>query len=202
VLLFRGLILGIAGSLALLQVSTWATTPTVQLRTAIDEVIRILDDPSLQPAAKTKERQARVRAAVSDLFDYHEIGRRVLGQHWRPLSELEREEFVSLFRALLEHSYLPKIALYKGEQVRFLGESVDGDLATVRTLLITRNGKEIPVTYRLGRRDGRWLIFDILVEGVSLSANYRSQFNQIIQTSSYRELVRKMKNQEFMKKAS
>jgi len=188
----RALRLGLTVTLALLQVSAWAATPTDQLRVALDEVIRILDDPSLKPKAKAQERQARVRAAVSDLFDFPQIAQRALGRHWRPLSEPERQRFAGLFRALLEDTYLPKIALYQGERVRFVGELVDGNFAEVRSLLITRQGQEIPVTYRLGRRDGHWLIFDILVEGVSLVSNYRSQFNEIIQRASYRELVRRI----------
>ena len=188
----RALVLGLVGTLALLQVSAWANSPTDQLRTALEEVIRILDDPSLKPKAKEKERQARVRAAVSGLFDFPEIARRVLGRHWRPLSESEREEFISLFRAFIEHIYLPKIALYQGERVRFLSEAVDGNFAEVRSVLITRRGQEIPITYRLGQRHGHRLIFDILVEGVSLTSNYRSQFNEIIQRASYQELVRRI----------
>lgn len=188
----RALVLGLVGTLALLQVSAWANSPTDQLRTALEEVIRILDDPSLKPKAKEQERQAQVRAAVSGLFDFPEIARRALGRHWRPLSQQEREEFVSLFRAFLERIYLPKIVLYHGERVRFLSEAVDGNFGEVRSVLITRQGQEIPVTYRLGQRDGHWLIFDILVEGVSLTANYRSQFNEIIQRASYQELVRRI----------
>lgn len=188
----RALVLGLVGTLAVLQVSAWANSPTDQLRTALEEVIQILDDPSLKPKAKEKERQAQVRAAVSGLFDFPEIARRVLSRHWRPLGQQEREEFVSLFRAFIEHIYLPKIVLYRGERVRFLSEAVDGEFAEVRSLVITRQGQGIPVTYRFDRHDGQWLIFDISVEGVSLTANYRSQFDQIIQRGSFRELLRRI----------
>lgn len=127
---YRSLTAAIAGSFAFLQVAAWASSPMDQLRPAVEEVIRILDDPSLKPESRAKERQARVRAAVVDRFDFSEMARRTLGLHWRSLSEPEREEFIRLFRALLEHTYLPKIALYRGERVRFVGESVDGELAT------------------------------------------------------------------------
>lgn len=191
--LTRALILGIAGSVALFQVAAWADAPADRLRTAMEEVIRILEDPALKPEAKASERQARVRAAVVDLIDFPEMARRVLGRHWPALTELERQEFVGLFRALLERTYLPKIALYGGERVRIVDEAVDGDFATVRTLLVTRQGQEIPVSYRLRHRDGQWLVFDISVEGVSLVANYRTQFNEIIQRGSYQELVKRIK---------
>jgi len=197
-ILRRSLILAIVGSLPLgslplLQVAAWAGPPTDQLRPAFDEVIQILDDPSLKPGSKAAARQARVRAVVVDLFDFPEMASRSLGRHWRALSEWEREEFVRLFRALLEHTYLPKIALYQSERVRFTGEAVDGDLATVQSLVITRDGKEVPVSYRLRLRDGRWLVYDISGEGISLIGNYRSQFNEIIQRRSYQELVRRIR---------
>lgn len=191
--LYRSLTGAIAGFLALLPVAAWPASPTEQLRPALEEVIRILDDPSLKPESQARERQTRVRAAVIDLIDFPEMARRSLGLHWRSLNEREREEFVGLFRELLEHTYVPKIALYQGERVRFVGESIDGDLATVQGFVVTRSHKEVPFAYRLRQRDGRWLVYDISVEGISLVSNYRSQFNGIIQRGSFQELVKRIK---------
>jgi len=190
---YRSLTGAIAGFLALLPVAAWPASPTEQLRPALEEVIRILDDPSLKPESRARERQARVRAAVVDLIDFPEMARRSLGLHWRSLNEREREEFTRLFRGLVEHTYLPKIALYRGERVRFVGESIDGDLATVQGFVVTRSQKEVPFAYRLRQRDSRWLVYDISVEGISLVSNYRSQFNGIIQRGSYHELVKRIK---------
>lgn len=190
--LHRVLIPGIAASL-LLQVAAWAGAPTEQLRAAAEELVRILGDPSLKLESRAKEREARIRAAAADLFDYAETAMRALGRHWRSLGQSEREEFVQFFRALLEHSHLPKIALYQGERMRFTGESVAGDLASVQALVMIRKRKEVPVSYRLHRRDGRWLIYDISIEGLSLVGNYRSRFNEIIQRSSYQELINRIR---------
>lgn len=188
----RWVIVTLAGFLVILPLAAEAASPTDRLRPAVEEVVRILEDPSLKPKSMAAEREARVRAAVVDLFDFPEMARRTLGIHWRSLSEPQQEEFVRLFRALLEHTYLPKIALYQGERVRFVGEAVDGDLATVQTFVITRDRKEAPVAYRLRQRDGQWLVYDISVEGISLTSNYRSQFNEIIQRGGYKELVRRI----------
>jgi len=184
----RVLIAGVAGAL-LVQVAAWAGAPTDRVQPVIQELTQILEDPALQHASKAKEREARVRAAVVDLIDFPEMARRTLGPHWRSLGESERAEFVRLFRALLEHTYLPKISLYRGERVRFVGESVDGDLAAVHAVVITRSQREVAVLYRLRQRDQRWLLYDIAVEGIGLISNYRSQFTQIMQRGSYRELV-------------
>ena len=188
----RVLIAGVAGAL-LVQVAAWAGAPTEQLRPALEELIQVLEDQALKPDSKTKEREARARAAVIDLVDFPEMARRTLGPHWRSLGESERDEFIRLFRALLEHTYLPKIALYRGERVRFVGESVDGDLAAVQAVVVTRDRKEVPVLYRLRQRDQRWLVYDIAVEGISLVNNYRSQFTQIMQRGSYQELAKRIR---------
>ena len=189
----RLLILGLAGTLALLPVPAWAGGPTEQLRTAAEKVIQILDDPALKPEAQALERQAAVRAAVIDLLDFPEISRRALARHWRALSEPEREEFVRLFRALLDRTYLPQIKLYQGERIQFVGESVDGDFAAVQARVVTRRGQEATVMFRLHRLGERWLIYDVSVEGLSLVGNYRAQFNQIIQRATYQGLITRIR---------
>jgi phospholipid transport system substrate-binding protein len=185
------LVLGLFTVIVLFAAPARAITPTETLKPAAEEVTRILEDPALK--SLPQDRQARVRAVMNDLFDYPEIAMRVLGRHWRSLSQSERDEFVQLFRAFLEHTYLPKISLYQGERVRFVGESVDGDLATVQALVITKKGKEVPIAYRMDLRDGRWRVYDISVEGISFVANYRSQFDQVLTRRSFRDLTERLK---------
>ena len=185
--------LGLSGLLVLLPGPAGAGAPTDQLRAVAERAIQILGDPALQGEAQAPERQAAVRAAVIDLLDFTEISRRALARHWRPLSEAEREEFVGLFRALLDRTYLPQIKLYQGERVQFVGESVDGDFAAVQARVLTRRGQEASVVFRLHRPGERWLIYDIAVEGISLVANYRAQFDQIIQRASYQGLVTRIR---------
>ena len=171
-----------------------AGEPTDQLRPEIDRVIKTLEDPALKGEGKTAARRDALRAITDNVFEWGEMARRALGTHWQARSEAERAEFVDLFRGLIEHSYASKIETYSGERVSFAGDAVEGDHATVRTRLTTKQGKEVPVDYRMIRRDDRWRIYDVTVEGVSLVANYRTQFNQIIRTSSYEELIRKLKS--------
>jgi len=189
----RLMILGLVAAVALLPVPARAGPPTEQLRAAAEKVIQILDDPALQAEARALERQAAVRAAVMDLFDFAEISRRALARHWRPLSDAEREEFVALFRALLDRTYLPQIKLYQGERIQFVGESVDGEFAAVQARVVLRRGQEATVIFRLHRRSERWLIYDVSVEGISLVGNYRAQFDQIIQRASYPGLVARLR---------
>jgi phospholipid transport system substrate-binding protein len=170
-----------------------AGAPTDQLKASVDQVIRILEDPALKPEAMTRERRDAIRREAANIIDFGETARRALGRHWQSLGEPERQEFVSLFADLMERAYVTRLEQYSGERIGYVGESVDGDTATVRTRFVTKRGVEIPADYRMLRRGDRWLIYDVLVEGVSLVANYRTQFNRIIETSSYDELVRRMK---------
>jgi phospholipid transport system substrate-binding protein len=170
-----------------------AGAPTEQLRGSIDRVMKTLDSPTLKGEGKAGDRRTAVRKIANDIFDFGEIARRSLGRHWQARSDKEREEFVGLFGDLLERSYISKIELYGGEKIVYTGERVDGDVAAVNTKIVTKNATEVPIEYRLLRRGERWLVYDVSIEGVSLVSNYRTQFNKIIQTSSYGELVKKMK---------
>ncbi|MBI4256350.1 MAG: ABC transporter substrate-binding protein, partial [Candidatus Rokubacteria bacterium] len=136
------------------------------------------------------------RRIANDIFDFSETAKRSLARHWQSRTPAEREEFVQLFGDLLERSYISKIELYGGEKIGYIGESMDGDLATVRTRIVTRHGSEIPIDYKMHHLGSRWLVYDVTIEGVSLVANYRTQFNKIIQTSSYAELVKRMKTKQ------
>jgi phospholipid transport system substrate-binding protein len=171
----------------------WAGVPTDQLRDAIDRVIRALEEPALKGDARVADRRRAVRKIASDLFDFSEMARRSLGRHWQGLGERERQEFANLFTDLLERSYISRIENYRGERISYVNERTEGDAATVATRIVTKNGTEVPVDYRMLRRGERWLVYDVNIEGVSLINNYRTQFNKIIQTSSYVELVRRMK---------
>jgi phospholipid transport system substrate-binding protein len=173
--------------------SAFAGAPTDQLRGQIDRVLKILQDPELMKENRTTDRRAAIRKVANDLFDFEEISRRTLGRHWQARSPEERREFAGLMTDLLEHAYIGRIETYSGEKVQFLGDSIDGDLATVRTKIVMKNGTEVPVDYRMINRGGRWVAYDVFIEGVSLVGNYRGQFDRIIQRQSYAELVKALR---------
>ena len=183
------------GFIAIVALPAWAGSPTDQVKMSVDRIIAILQDPALKSEARAKERRAAVRGAVTTIFDFQETTKRALGRHWQRLSEADRAEFVPLFTDLLERSYISRIEQYSGEKISYVRESVDpgGELATVKTTFTPAKGPDVPIEYHLLRRGDRWLIYDVFIEGVSLVANYRSQFDTIIQTASYQELVRRMR---------
>jgi len=176
----------------------WAVAgvPTDQLKAQIDRVIKALEDPELKKEGRAKDRRAAIRKIANDIFDFSETARRSLGRHWQGRTPAERDEFVQLFSDLLERSYISKIETYGGEKILYNSDSVEGDQAKVQTKLVAKGGSEIPIEYRMHKAGDRWLVYDVVIEGVSLVANYRTQFNKIIQTSSFKELMNKMKNKQ------
>jgi phospholipid transport system substrate-binding protein len=171
-----------------------AGPPSDQLKVGIDKVIHVLADPTLKGTAKAKQRRDTLREITGPLFDWNEMASRSLGQHWQSRTEAERQEFVRLFHDLLERSYFTTVERYNGERVTYGTEALQGEQATVRTQVLNKAGQQFPIDYRLIRRGDRWLVYDVLIEGVSLVANYRAQFDQIIRTSSFEKLVDKLKS--------
>ena len=173
-----------------------AGPPTDQLKSAIDRVVKVLEDPSLKGDDRGADRRTAVRKIADEIFDFSEIARRALARHWQPLTDKQRVEFVSLFSDLLERSYISKIELYGGEKIQYVGERVEADTATVATRIVTKNGTEVPIDYRLLKRGDRWMVYDVNIEGVSLVSNYRTQFNKIIQTGSFEDLMQKLRTKQ------
>ena len=173
-----------------------AGAPLDQLRQQVDRVLKVLDDPELKKETKAKDRRVAVRKIANEIFDFGETARRSLGRHWQARTPAEREEFVQLFTDLLERSYISRVELYGGEKIQYIGDRIDGETALVQSKLLTKNGSEVPIEYRMLKKAERWLVYDVVIEGVSLVANYRTQFNKIIQTSSFQELVKKMKTRQ------
>lgn len=188
--------MAVAGLLVGAPVVAEAGAPTDQLKSSVEQIVKVLEDPALKTDSRAKDRRAAIRKEAEVVFDFTETAKRALGRHWQGLSEKDRQEFTGLFTDLIERAYISKIERYSGERIAYAGEAVDGGLATVRTRFVTKQGTEIPVDYRMQQRGDRWLVYDVSVEGVSLINNYRTQFDKIIQTSSYAELVRKMKAAE------
>ena len=194
----RGLARGVLACVLVAAVgpSAWAGPPTDQIRDKVDRIVKVLEDPELQTESRTPERRAAIRRIAEEIFDFTEISQRSLGRHWQARTPAERAEFVALFGGLLSDVYISRIEAYSGERILYVSETLDGDYVTVRTRIVTKQGPEIPVDYRMFRREDRWRVFDASIEGVSLVANYRSQFNSVVQRSSYQELVTRLKTKQ------
>lgn len=163
---------------------------TDDVKKTVDEVVHIVSDKNLKK--HDQERRQALKRAISVIFDYSEMAKRSLGKHWNQRSQAERKQFTALFASLLENSYAGKIESYNNEKIIYLNETHDGDYAEVRSKVVTQKRDEFSLDYRLLKENGKWMVYDVVIEGVSLVSNYRTQFNKIITTNGYNELVKKL----------
>lgn len=170
------------------------TSVTATVKKTVDEVVRIVADKELKKSANEKKRRKALRTTIGAIFDYGEMTQRALGPHAKELSPAEKKEFAGLFETLLETNYANKIESYNNEKVIYLSESVEDDYAEVKTKIVTAKKDEYSLNYRLMNKGGEWMVYDVIVEGVSLVSNYRSQFNRIINNQGVKELMKKLRN--------
>lgn len=168
-------------------------TPTEAISTTVNSVLDVMKDESLADSAKKQERRDRISSIIRDRFDFLEMARRSLARHWRKRSPEEKQEFVKIFSDLLEASYIGKIELYTNEKVTYDKETIKGGkYAIVHTTVVTKD-VNIPIEYKVILKDGKWWVYDVIIEGVSFVSTYRSQYNKIIVRESYAKLIEKMK---------
>jgi len=167
--------------------------PTEQIRATIDRGVEIVKNAKPDGGKERAETIQRLKQVVYPLFDFEEMAKRSLGAHWRRLDPQRQKEFVTLFTELLERTYANSINLYDGQQVIYTGETVDGDFAEVATKIVTKKSETFSAVYKLHRIDGKWKVYDVVVEGVSVVNNYRSQFNRVVVNSSIDELMRRLR---------
>ena len=170
-------------------------SPTENIRKATEKITSILDDYVKNPEGRRDETINKIMAIADQYFDWAEMAKRSLARFWKERIPDEQNEFVSLFRELIKNAYIGKIESYSGEKVVFTGDATENNYSVVKTKIITpAKGLEVPVDYRLQNQGGKWMVYDVVIEGVSLVNNYRSQFNSILQGSSYGELVKRIKD--------
>ena len=163
---------------------------TDYIRARIDKVYDILGRTGGDAGP---DRNAAAGKVLDEMFDWNEMGRRSIGRYWDERTPAERTEFVGLFAALFQRTYLSRIELADREKFQYVDEAIEGDAATIKTMVITKKGNQIPVDY-LARRDGtQWKVYDIGVSGTSLVANYRAQFTALVARSSYEDLITKLR---------
>ena len=162
---------------------------TADLRGTIDQVLKIVGDKSLQKDPTL--RREKLRQAIALRFNYKQMVMRSLAKNYNERSDEEREEFTGLFKKLLENSYASKIENYQDETINYVDEKIKGNYAMVRTQIVRKDGV-IDVDYKMLKNNDQWLVYDFVIEGVSLIRNYRSQFSKIISTESYGALVSKL----------
>lgn len=166
---------------------------TDEVKKTVDQVVSIVSDDNLKKPRNEAKRRAALKSAIGRIFDYGEMAKRSLGVNWKGRSPAEQKEFVGLFATLLENSYAGKIESYHNEKILYDKETVDGEYAEVKSRVVTAKRDEYSLDYRLMKQGNRWMVYDVVIEGVSLVSNYRSQFGKIITSQGYGGLVKKLR---------
>jgi phospholipid transport system substrate-binding protein len=176
-------------------VTSLAGPPTDQIKATVDKAVGLLRDSRDKPVG-TDERRAQLREILFIRFDFSEMARRALGAHWRRRTATEQQEFVQLFTELLERQYAGIIESYTDEKIVYVGERTDGAFAEVNSKIFTAKGQELSINYKAQLIGQEWKVYDVIAEEISLVNNFRSQFNRVISSSSYEELVRRLKEKQ------
>ena len=186
---------GIFGLLLLIclgSAQAFAGTPIEQIQETIQQVLVVVNGPSNQTDA---ERKGILRDTLMSRFDWLEMAKQALGKHWNNVSG-RQSEFVAAFAEFLGNSYVGKIGSYKDEKILFVHESIEKNQAQVDTKIVSGAGEPTSVNYRLHQVKGEWKIYDVVVEDISIVANYRSQFNRILSRGSFDDLLKRLKEKD------
>ena len=179
--------------IALAAATALAGEPQQRVRETVEAVSAVVNDARLQGASNERERRDRVARVMHESFDFPAMAQDSLGAHWATLTPEQRDRFVALFGQLFERSYDRLVLRFLGgSETTYGAEAVDGERATVKTTLVRKGGDQLPVDYRLIGSRGAWKISDVVVDGVSLAGNFRSQFTKTVQDSSYDALVQRI----------
>jgi phospholipid transport system substrate-binding protein len=162
------------------------------MRTTVSQALGVLQDQELKKPERTDERVTRLKQIADLRFDYLEMAKRSLGGQWDKLEEREQQEFVDLFTEFLTATYVEKMHSYSGEGVTFLNERLEGNHAEVKSIMVGKK-TEIPMDYRLMKKDDDWKAYDVLIDGISMVQSYRGQFVAILRSSSYEHLVQMLR---------
>jgi phospholipid transport system substrate-binding protein len=161
-----------------------------QLQGTIDSVIEVLG--TIQSAEDIERNRNFLRQILLTRFDFAAMAEKSLGNHWKDLDGMDKE-FVSTFTDFVEHSYMSTLGSYRGEKVVYDRDRSDGESAEVDTRVVGGRTTPIKIGYKLHLTGGQWMVYDAVIDDVSLVGNYRSQFARILKTASLEELIQKLR---------
>jgi phospholipid transport system substrate-binding protein len=166
--------------LVALPLQAFASTAKETVEERVQQVVSTLGSPDFKQLSKD-DQIAEIRGIVNEIFDYNELSRRCLGRGWKKLNGAQRKEFVHLFSELLEKTYADRLLAYTSEKINFGKETeLKKSRVEVESVIVTTDGKEVPLNYRLTDKSGQWRVYDVIIEGISMVQNYRSQFRDIL----------------------
>ncbi|MFA5181657.1 MAG: ABC transporter substrate-binding protein [Syntrophales bacterium] len=173
----------------LFTLAAYAGVPLDTVQTNVNKVLDVLRDPKLKSESAKEIKKKKLRVIYEQMFDDVELGKRTLARNWNSLTVPQRQEFVILFRQVLEKAYIDKILAYTNEKIVYEREiMISGTQAEIQTKVVMAS-KEIPITYKVILKNGSWKVYDVVVENVSLVLNYRTQFSDILAKNKPEQLL-------------
>jgi len=185
--IFLLLVVGI--TMATATIVSAEASPTEAIRTSVESILDVLRDKELDRDTRRK----KIRDAINTRFDFRAMSQRTLATNWKKASDDEQKKFVELFSKLIESTYIGRVEAYTDEKVDFPGEKVKGKKAVVETLILTDTA-DIPINYKVYLKNGNWLVYDVIIEGISLISNYRSSYQEIVKNEGFDGLLAKMQD--------
>ncbi|MBN2106003.1 MAG: ABC transporter substrate-binding protein [Deltaproteobacteria bacterium] len=200
-----GMLIAVAALTVLVYLGSFAEAGQItdNLKLVVDRVLILLKDPAYAAPEKKAERTRLIHDTASGTFDWEEMARRTLGPHWRDITPEQKKQFIDIFVDFLERTYISKIDLFLQESkgftsknISYFNETIEQERYALVETKILLNDKELPLNYKLINKSGRWVVYDLTIEGVGLVANYRTQFNEILANGSFQTLIDKLKVKE------
>jgi len=178
----------------LLPLVSYAGIPMDTVKTGVNKVLSVAGDPTLKGDAAKQAKEEKIRAILGEFFDFTVLSRLTLGKNWKKFKPDQQKEFIGLYRTLLENVYLGRILEYSDEKVVFTKETMlSKKKAEVQTKILAQSA-EIPINYRMVLRNGEWKVYDVVIEGISMVKNYRSQFKQLLVKGSPADLLKTLRD--------
>jgi len=176
--------------LFLIPLQAGAETPLGTVETGVNEVLEILKDPRLQGVGYEKEKKEKIWNVLNEFFDFTELAKRTIGRQWKEITDKEKREFIALYKSVLEDAYMERILAYSDEKIVFDSETKLSDTKVEVMTRVIRRTTEIPIAYRVLKEGDRWMVYDVIIEGVSLTGNYRTQFREILVNGTFEDLLK------------
>ena len=177
----------------------FAGVPLDFMKVNADRVLEVLRDPKLQGEAGLKVKEQKIEAIADNVFDFVELSKRTLGLNWNKFTPEQRKEFVQLFKSRLRDTYVDKVAAYSNERVNFTKEVPISDTTVEVQSVVVTKGRPVPINYRLMKKGNDWKVYDVVIEGVSLVSNYRTQFREILANNPPEKLLETLRNKPVTK---
>ena len=165
------------------------------MRSRINQVLAVLKDPALQSESAKETKKKKLRPIFDGTFDYAELSKTTLSRNWEKLTPSQQKDFTELYRALLEKVYMDTILSYKDQGVVFGKERSLGQNKVEVESKIVSGGTETPVNFRMILKGSEWWIYDVVIENISIVANYRSQFNRLLTKESPEVMLADLRKQ-------